>query len=522
MTAKLDSYLSQQENKVNKIQALEVSWQMAKNLGKELSKQNKRKVSKSEIRKLFIGAFGDVTGESKLKNRKRYLLLPEEADKTVPKFRNNQISRSGSDFLALAKVLGSSRSDALHILIKDTPYEPRGFSSSNTDGPDHEFIDNICRQISKKYNLMEYFWTLKNNTIGAEYMEETSQDYSETEGFRRLNLGEHNFSELYDSARVQFRTNSETFLTNREIQSPQTGRHLTHSLSPTVFLGTLFTPKPLLMATVSDDIAKKWGKLTKQRKSFQFEQEFKTLFGDIPFFDEDGVDLNPQGDNYKKEARKWDKMIHENNFDDRSLTWVTGYSAVRLALSFLPDFKRENVHPVILRNSNILDAFGVYSHFSNSKLKQYSFNDTRTLYNSLITNDYILEPHEEQSYTNNYDYFGWVFEPMLISEGIGKTWLTIECDKSTNWLCPTNLTNFDDRHIFEPGFTFDENAASPYPSSTIFGMIHRHLLMHEPDKSIFGVLDQEADMLSSSLKQFTDEIYSNARMQQKVYTKYFT
>ena len=136
------------------------AWQMAQNLGSFVSQKNGNLSPQKFIRRIFESAYGDLA-ESKIKNRKRWIILPEEVKgRTVRDLKNNDVAKSGGDYKRLAQSLELSRVDYLSLLVKDTSLEPAYLKVATLENSGFNLMRDLCASISKKYNLVDYYKTL--------------------------------------------------------------------------------------------------------------------------------------------------------------------------------------------------------------------------------------------------------------------------------------------------------------------------------------------------------------------------
>jgi hypothetical protein len=520
------SYFDKIEGDLRQIQSLDTSLQLAKNLGTEIIRQSGEGLPLRIIRELFQRAFGEEAGVSKLKNRKRYLLLPKEAQGlSVNLLKYNQVSKSGVDFLALGLALFENKSDAIHCLIEDTEYARKGFTPRTLNNS-FDLVEDICGAISQKYNLMGYFEALKDNTVGAQYLDRNSADPSLLKkSIKRLNMSWENFGKLYDDKPVWFKANDFTYITNRDYVDEDGRRWMTHSLSPTILLGHIYTPKPVFKVKLPGEDAKELMKKAKS-KNFYFEEYLREVFGRLETFEHpEFYSLYPWADEFYPNSEMWGQELGmQDCASEKYLTFGVAYSVNRIALSLLPNFETGAVSPVLLRSYRYFDQswFGTWA----DDINQHWFNGNREIFVKDEGRTLFYEVNDECYGDNDFDpieYHGG--EPIALNSNLFNQICNMELDNKFSWLkedCFIGSVLDGCRPVFVPDFDFDENMESVFPTNTISGIVNRHLLSSSPSESVFNKLAIEAAAFTSKLDEYLSDMNATYLNKSKEYKRHFS
>jgi len=506
---------------VKQRQSNETAWQMAVNLGSGLSVKYDGDVPKSEIKRLFVEAFGEDLFVSKLKNRKRLLLLPDEYSAKPNRFKNNQVSRSGVDFYTLALKVWSNPQDGIFSLCKKTSLLPSGFSHEGHIDYDDKVIQNICRQISKKHNLTAYFDTIYANRIGPEYQELLPTE--KKSGIKRLNMGEYarhkkTDSVKYDPLTLKLSSKKNAVISNNgDWTCWDYGRNGPHSISPTVLLGTLYTPRPVLsIHSYGEENLKQI--LKKQKNSLG--SYFVEKYGELPFFEEDEIQIDPYEENFEMEAEQW--LDELSKIPDNEISIGTAYTARHLALTLNKQIDDQEVLPSILLSRLHLDSEQTHKTCSQMDIKTFGFDGYREFFYLPKWDSGFIDLFGHGYFNSPYDPIEHICGPLPLTGELGKMILETEQLSYWRWLHEFDLLNLKQESVFIPDFKFDEDIASPYPVNTIMGMLHRHIQSQKPEDSIFHVLQTEAEWFCNALQEHLAKIQANLSNVEESYKGYFS
>ena len=503
---------------VKQRQSNETAWQMSVNLGAGLSAEYDGNVPKSAIKQLFVQAFGEDLFVSKLKNRKRLLLLPDEY-RAIPKsFKNNQVSRSGGDFYTLALKIWSNPQDAVFSLCKKTSLLPSGFSHEGHIDYDDKIIQNICMQIAEKHNLAAYFDTLYGNKIGPKYHEKNSREAESA--IHRLNMGEYNSEKKYDPLPVNLSSKKNAFISDKsEWTCWDYGRHGPHSISPTVYLGTLYTPRPMLEISFNNEVTQEiLGKL--EQHSGSLTDLFVNEFGQLPFFEEYENPIYPYEENFESEAKEWLKALAKISSQNISIS--TAYAARHVTLILAKQKKDDLVVPSILLSRHCVEYEDTHKTCSKAEIKRFWFDGVREFYFILESKTGFMDLFTHGYFDSPYDPLEHICGPLPLSGEMGKMVLKTEQSSYWKWLHKFDLLELNQESVFIPDFKFDEDIPSPYPSNTIMGMLHRHIQSRKPEDSIFQVLQTEAEWFCNALQEHLAKIQANLSNVEESYKGYFS
>lgn len=237
------------------------AWQMAQNLGTHIAENCGDLTPQKMIRKTFVDAFGEDIGESKIKNRTRWVVLPKEVQgRVLNDLKANQLARSGGDLKQLAKALKPFRASYLELLVKGTSMEPSYLKVAVTDHTGFDLIEAICKSISEKYNLVDYYRTLISYDIGwKQFNPNVTDAQTMNRALSRFNLDSDINSQAYlDSRPAEVKKYLWPVGFSITDKSSAYGRldetlHLITdgmyfdvlALAPTIFLGELHLPIPI-------------------------------------------------------------------------------------------------------------------------------------------------------------------------------------------------------------------------------------------------------------------------------------
>lgn len=503
---------------VKQRQSNETAWRMAANLGSGLSAKYDGSVPKSAIKQLFVEAFGEDLFVSKLKNRKRLLLLPGEYSVKPERFKNNQVSRSGGDFYTLALKIWSNPQDAVFSLCKKTSLLPSGFSHEGHIDYDDKIIQNICRQIAEKHNLTAYFDTLYANRIGPEYHKLKSGEAESA--IHRLNMGEYNPEKKHDPFPVGLSSKKSAIISdNGEWTCWDYGRHGLHSISPTVLLGTLYTPRPMLEINFYDETPQEILKILKNQ-SGSLDDYFINKFGELPFFEEGEEPIYPYQDGFESVAKEWLDAVA--NITSLGVSISTAYTGRHMALTLAKQKNDNKVAPSILLSRHTLDCEYTHKVCSKSKIQTFWFSGNREFFFVPERSNGFMDLFEGGYWESPFDPLEHICGPLSISGEMGKMVLETERSPYWKWLHEFDLLKLNQESVFMPDFKFDEDLASPYPSNTIMGMLHRHIQSQKPEESIFHVLQKEAEWFCNALHEYLSTVQTNLVNVEESYKHFFS
>ncbi|MGJ8564019.1 MAG: hypothetical protein ACSHXY_10745 [Alphaproteobacteria bacterium] len=509
----------------------EDAWQMAQNLGHHIAQTCGRSSPQKRIRQTFISAFGYDIGESKIKNRTRWVVLPMEVKgREAKNLKSNEIAKTGGDFKQIAKALLPTRPDYLAMLVKGTSIEPPYLKVPVTDNSGLDLIESVCDKISKKHNLIEYYRALINFGVGWKQYDPSSTD-AETlaRAIPRIVLNEpilHNDGEKGKLAKAKkynwptgFSVSSAPSIYSKmdEILPNMYEEYdfrVTAALAPTIFLGNLYLPIPLFKVRLPNDMAAaRW---RQEKKGTSFSEEFKREFSRFSFFDEQGDGYDDFGDGIlihdfyfkyehkRKEFNHWQSQISQQD-GNYNIGFAVGYSPHQVCLMLLPNSDGNKVSPHILISGSTIVGEADYAAFLSKAVKSDWYNGNR---------DIFLTDEGRTCFFHMYDTNEWenVFQKLssLINTGFpassrsGKSVLNQKCDNQGAWLTDVGLNELFDKYnpTFYPSFEYDTDSFANSPTTSIIGKLHRHLLSKKPEDCILSELDDEAKAFTENLEKF--------------------
>jgi len=367
--------------------------------------------------------------------------------------------------------------------------------------------------------LSAYFDTLYANKIGPEYNETLPPDAADA--VRRLNMGEHQPQKKYDPIPVKLSSKENACFSNDDNWTMLPfGRHGPHSISPTVLLGTIYTPRPVLEIDLGDSNAQQNLELLNDNYP-SLEAYFVKKFGELPFFEYTEYDVCPYEESFDIEAKEWIEDIA--NVPGEKVTISTAYAARHLVLTLGKEAGDNKVVPSILLSRHHLESEHTHLTCSGHEMtKFWLHNGNREFYFTPETNTGFTDLFWNGYFDSPYDPLEHICGPLPLSGELSKMVLQTERLSYWKWLHEFDLLELEQESVFKPDFKFEKNIASPYPSNTIMGMLHRHMQSQKPEDSIFGVLQAESEWFCNALHEHLLKIQSNLAGVEQSYKSYFS
>lgn len=503
------------------------AWQMAQNLGSFVSEKKGNMSPQKFIRRIFESAYGDLA-ESKIKNRKRWIVLPEEVKgRTVRDLKNNDLAKSGGDFKRLAQSLKLSRVDSLTMLVKETTLEPAYLKVAILENSGFNLVENLCASISKKYNLVDYYKTLVTYGVSWKHLDTTATDEETIQrAVPRININDDfklNSYEKGELAQVNKYGWPVGFsLSGKKNNYDSLEEHLSFkyslndsdlmALAPTVFLGNLFLPNPIFKVQYPKEVGLKNWEMKEPASWTEFSDRLKAQFGHFPFFEEpsEGINITDHGFKYehcRKEYEDWSKFI-EQQTSDMKISFAAGYSFHRVYMSLLPSADGSDILPhIIVSGEHIIDLAG-YSTLLSKKIKSNSFNGNRDIYfvDEGSVGFFALEDVGE--WENDFSKFSPLIQTAFpLNSRSANSLFSQSCDKKGSWLKEVGINDLYDNYnpVFYPSFQYSADALVSSTEGSIIGKLHRHLLTIKPENCVLASLDEEAKLFTENLSYFLKE-----------------
>ena len=508
------------------------AWHMAQNLGLYVAQNCGSTSPQKFIRQTFITAFGDDIGESKIKNRTRWIVLPTEVKGRVAQtLKNNEIAKSGGDFKKLAKVLLPRRSDYLAILVNGTSMEPPFLKGTASVNSGLELIESVCANISKKHNLMEYYESLIGFGIGLKSHDPSSTDVETiSRAIPRIILNDAAWpnrgikGSLAKVEKYKFPVGLSlspepsvySDLDNVLPQMDEEYDFKVMALAPTIFLGDIYFPIPIFKVRLPNDLAvNKWS-LERKNTSDEYSEEFKNKFCEFPFFNEncdeyddfgDGIKFYDQDFKYDHVREKYDEWERLIRLQDRNykVSFAVGYSPHRVLLMLLPNADGTKILPHILVTGDHIVSESSYTTVLSKTVKCHLYNGSRDVFLTDEGRTCFFATEDRSEWENDFSKFSSLIQTSFTaSSPFGKSLLNQICVKEGAWLKDIGLNDLHDNYnpIFHPSFDYDTESFANTPPASIIGKLHRHLLSNEPEDCIFAELDNEAKLFTDNLNHF--------------------
>ncbi|RKQ69727.1 hypothetical protein DES40_2532 [Litorimonas taeanensis] len=504
------------------------AWQMAQNLGFFVSEKKGSMSPQKFIRRIFESAYGDLA-ESKIKNRKRWVVLPEEVKgRTVRDLKNNDLAKSGGDFKRLAQSLGLSRVDSLAMLVKETTLEPAYLKVAILENSGFNLVENLCASISKKYNLVDYYKTLVTYGVSWKHLDPTATDEETIQrALPRINIDDDVKLKSYEKGELA-QVNKYGWpvgfsLSGNKNNYDSLEEHLSFKysmndsdlivLAPTVFLGNLFLPNPIFKVQYPKEVGLKNWEMEEPASWTEFSDSLKTQFSHFPFFEEpsEGIKIYDHDFKYehcRKEYEGWSKLIKQQA-SDMKISFAAGYSFHRVYMSLLPSADGSEVIPHIIISGDHTIGGTYYSAFLPEKIKSYSFNGNRDI--QFVDHGRIgfFALYDEAEWENDFSKFSPLIQTAFpLKSRSANSLFAHRCDKSGSWLKEVEVSDLYDNYnpVFHPSFQYSEETLVNSVEDSIIGKLHRHLLTIKPENCVLAILDEEAKLFTENLSYFLKDI----------------
>ena len=503
------------------------AWQMAQNLGSFVSEKKEKMSPQKFIRRIFESAYGDLA-ESKIKNRKRWVVLPEEVNgRSVRDLQSNDIAKSGGDYKQLALSLELSRVESLSLLVKETSLEPAYLKVAVLENSGFNLVEDLCASISKKYNLIDYYKTLVTYGVSWKAFDPTSADEETIKRtIPRININGDLESNPYESgARAQVNKYKWpvgfSLSGTKNIYDSLEG-HLSFKYSmndtdlmdiaPTVFLGDLFLPNPTFKVQHPKEVGSKNWEMEEPSTWTGFSDTLKAQFGHFPFFEEpsEGIkiwDHEFQYEHCRKEYEDWSKLIKQQT-GDLKISFAVGYSFHRVYMCLLPSADGSEVIPyIIISGGHIIDHASYVSLLS-KKVKCQSFNGNRDIHFVDEGRVSFFALNDEAQWENEFMKFSSLIQTAFpLNSRSANSLFSHRCDKKGSWLKDVGVNDLYDNYnpVFYPSFQYSADTLVNSTEDSIIGKLHRHLLTTEPKDCFLVNLDEEAKSFTENLSYFLKE-----------------
>ena len=503
------------------------AWQMAQNLGSFVSEKKGSLSPQKFIRRKFESAYGDLA-ERKIKNRKRWIVLPEEVKgRTALDLKNNDLAKAGSDFKQLSKSLGLSRVESLSLLVKETSLEPAYLKVANLEKSGFNLVEDLCASISKKYNLIDYYQTLI--TFGVSWKEldpNATDEKSLRRAVTRIIIDDGvKINPVENGAPAQVNkynwpvgfslSGKKNILDNLEenLSFKYENNSDLIALAPTVFLGDLFLPNPIFKVQYPKEVGLKNWEIAEPTSSTEFAETLKAQFGHFPFFEDplEGIkidDFEFKYEHCRKKYEGWTKLIEQQASDVR-ISFAAGYSFHRVYVSLLPSTDGSEVIPyIIISGDHAIDGTD-YSALLLKKVKSHYFNGNRDIHFVDEGRVGFFTLYDEAEWENEFSKFSPLIQTAFpLNSRSANSLFSHRCDKKGNWLKEVGVNDLYDNYnpVFYPSFQYSADTLVNSIEDSIIGKLHRHLLTTKPEDCFLANLDDEAKSFTDNLSYFLKEI----------------
>ncbi len=503
------------EEKLRQKLSKEDTFQMAQNLGSFIIENCGALSPQKKIRQTFAKAFDGEVVESKIKNRKRLILLPDEVkNRSMLDFHLECI---GENFKQLAKALGSTRIESLELLTKNTSLQPPSLKRHQTDNFEAiDLINDLCRVIDEKYALVDYFKVLTERNISISRVEQKNTDAS-------IIIERPNFSVVIDEPqdkdgrlpKVSNKNQAYSYYFKGDkvfddiISMKSKGEDICYyrihdyltplvtALAPTIYLGELHLPKPILKVTLPENAASKNNLLSKDCDVPEF---FRKNIKNLPFINSWYGEFSEDN---REEYAYWSELIL-NQDGEYIAEFALNYSAHYLFLMLLPNNDFTEISPHFLMTGDHCDNPQQTNFLSDNFTGEFGeppcgFFDDGTVC--------FYYPDEVPLCVNSFSLFSPLASSVFdLNSWWGKHLITQICDDSDEqaWGKVVDYDEiYDDYNpVFFPDFdeTLEQNPKCN--TNTILGKLQNHLLSLAPQDNIFNLLDKDAKTLQGGLVQF--------------------